>query len=137
MPRITDILSSVTVELDEGLVWEDEFSWSPLQTDYQYTLTGALVIQQGTKQAGRPFTLKGDDSMNWISRASLDTLRGWAAMEGRQLLLQIVGPDSTRSFNVMFNLKDNPIESKPVLGHPALRDNEYFNVVLRFLEVPV
>lgn len=136
MPRITNPTTSETLELDDGLIWEDEFSWSPLQTTYQYTLTGAMVIQQGAKQAGREITLKGDDSMNWITRADLETLKGWAAIAGKVLLLQITSLGGVTPYNVMFNLKANPIEAKPVLGHPTGLTDEYFNVTLRFLEVP-
>ena len=43
--------------LPAGMIWQDEFDWSPALSAQEYSLTGALVIDAGTRQAGRPITL--------------------------------------------------------------------------------
>lgn len=46
--------------LPDNLHWSDEFSWSPVaQSAGEYSLTGALLLQESAKQAGRPITLVG------------------------------------------------------------------------------
>lgn len=51
------------VRLHPQFFWVDEFDWQALaQSDSVYTLTGAMDIQQGTKKAGRPITLNGDNT---------------------------------------------------------------------------
>lgn len=72
--------------LHEQFYWSDEYDWSNLaQSDPVYTLTGAMDIQQGIKQAGRPITLKGDKAL--ISRADLEKLQIWADVPELQLAL--------------------------------------------------
>ena len=69
--------------LPAGLVWRDEFAWSPVAQAEEYSLTGALIVQTGVRLAGRPITLagwaSGRDYSAWISRAGLIALR--AALE--------------------------------------------------------
>lgn len=66
--------------LPAGLRWDDEYaSWSPVAQSTSYGLTGALLVQEAAKQAGRPLTLTGGRQYCWIARADLDTLV--AAME--------------------------------------------------------
>lgn len=43
--------------LPSGLVWSDEFAWTPVAQNIERTLTGALVIEEATKTAVRPITL--------------------------------------------------------------------------------
>lgn len=62
-----------TLTLDPQFDWADEFDWQPLaQSDPIYTITGAMIIETGIKQAGRPITLNGDNV--WLKKSVLDTL---------------------------------------------------------------
>ena len=68
-----------TLQLHPQFVWADEYDWTALaQSNPVYTLTGSMDIQQGTKKAGRPITLNGDDA--YISRADLKKLHAWASL---------------------------------------------------------
>lgn len=87
-----------TLELHPQFVWADEFDWQALaQSEPTYTLTGAVDIQQGTKLAGRPITLSGDDA--WVKRKLIKDLQTWADVP--ELTLELVHPDG-RTFNVIF-----------------------------------
>ena len=67
------------ITLPSGLVWSDEYAWSPVQQSEEYGLTGALIVQIGSRLAGRPITLIGQSDGGyhtaWITRANLETLR--------------------------------------------------------------
>lgn len=75
-----------TIKLHPQFVWTDEFDWQALaQSSPVYSLTGAMVIQQGTKKAGRSITLNGDDTRT--TRADLAALQAWADVPELELTL--------------------------------------------------
>ena len=56
--------TSDPLELPGDMRWTDEFDWQALaQSNVQYSLGGAAIIQQGTMLAGRPITLGGGVDM--------------------------------------------------------------------------
>lgn len=61
--------------LPDGLRWSDEFAWSPLAQATEYSLTGALIVEQSAKQAGRPITLTGGKDFAWLTRAEVEALK--------------------------------------------------------------
>jgi hypothetical protein len=63
------------ITLPQGLRWSDEFDWTPLAQSTEYSLTGALIVERATKQAGRPITLVGGKDFVWITRAALLALK--------------------------------------------------------------
>ena len=60
--------------VEQGLLDADEFDWSPVEQSKEYSLTGALVIQQGMKAAGRPITLQSNGGA-WVSRSTLEAVQ--------------------------------------------------------------
>ena len=60
--------------LSAGMIWQDEFDWSPALSAQEYSLTGALVVDVAVRQAGRPFTLSGEADHGWIRRSALQSL---------------------------------------------------------------
>ena len=79
---LTHAPSSTTVTLPDALSWADEYAWSPVEQAKTYTTTGALLIEEGVKQAGRPITLEGSEDSTWCTRALVDQLHAWAATPG-------------------------------------------------------
>lgn len=63
------------VRLPDGLRWSDEFAWTPVAQATEYSLTGALIVEQSTKQAGRPITLIGGKDFAWMTRAEVVALK--------------------------------------------------------------
>lgn len=61
--------------LPQGLRWSDEFDWTPLTQATDYSLTGALIVEQAEKQAGRPITLTGGKDFTWLTRAEVTSLK--------------------------------------------------------------
>lgn len=87
-----------TLRLPDGLRWTDEFAWSPVAQSSAFGLTGALLIQQGIKQAGRPVTLTGGNTWAWMRRSALIALQ--ALIDGATTPLILTLHDG-RAFHVL------------------------------------
>lgn len=126
--------TSETIQLEDGFFWSDE-NWSVIQQNQEYAISGALIVQEGRKQAGRPITLQpANKTKGWIKLHDLNRLRLWQNLQ-EQFTLQFQWPHDQRSFNVIFNHKDNALESSTIKGTPAVSLDTYFNVTMRFTEV--
>ena len=66
-------LGSIT--LPPGLRWSDEYAWTVDTVATEYSVTGALIVQRATKQAGRPVTLIGGPNFAWLTKSGLETLK--------------------------------------------------------------
>ncbi len=135
--KLTDQTTLQVLQLPNDLLWTDELSWSPVVAANSNTLTGALVIEYGTRQAGRPITLQAPDDMAWTQRSTVQTLQNWAALAGRVFTLALEYPTDTRSFSVVFRHDGAPVTAKPVLGVPTHSAGDWFNVALQFTQVIV
>lgn len=117
--------------LPSNLRWIDEHDWSPLvQSAPQYSLGGALIIQQGTRLAGRPITLGGEDNHNWLPRTLLQILHEWAAVPELDMTLDYRG----RRFNVIFRAHDHALAAVPVWWTSS-DDSDWYRAEIRFMTV--
>jgi hypothetical protein len=99
MSTVTLALGATTVDLPSALSWVDEYTWSPIEQTQTYTCTGALLVEEAVKQAGRPYMLEGTVDRTWCTRELVNTLKGWAATPGVQLVLTIRGIARTVTFD--------------------------------------
>ncbi|QNT25229.1 hypothetical protein [Ralstonia solanacearum] len=134
--QLKNLSDEVALLLPDDLLWTDEHAWTPAVASTSYLITGALLIQSATRQAGRPITLAGAADMAWVTRATVEQLSAWAAVPvggttGRFALTLADG----RSFTVAFRHAETPIESEPVLGFPARADTDFYRLTLKFLEL--
>ena len=125
-----------TVPLEDGFLWSDEFTWKPIQQNQEYAINGTLIVQEGKKKSGRPITLSPPAEQGWIKRSDLSILKYWSALQGEHFTLIFEYPHDTRQFNVIFNHAEGAIDAKPVMGFPTVSDGDYYEVTLRFIEVP-
>lgn len=133
--RLTRKLNNQTVSLEDGFLWSDE-NWSRIEQTHNYAVDGAFILQEGFKQSGRPITLQpANKTKGWIKLSDLNVLRQWKDLPEEQFTLKFEWPHDQREFNVAFNHKDGALESSPISGTPAVSNNTYFNVTLRFLEL--
>lgn len=130
---MADTLSrgATVLTLPKNLTWPDEYEWAQVEQRTQYSITGALIIEAGAKQAGRPITLQGDRSGPWFTRATLETLRAWAALPAEQFVLSYRGTN----LNVVFDHSQNAITAQSIAGHADPEDSDFYAATLRFLEV--
>ena len=122
-----------TISLPD-LHWVDEIEWTPVaQNDDERSITGALMIDTGLKQAGRPITLIGGKNWGWISYQTLTELKAFAAVAGKEMTLTL----GTTTYTVMFRHSDGPpISAAPVIQkNPPADEDNYRDVVIRLMEV--
>lgn len=124
-----------TVEtLPPDLVWTDEFStWSPIEQSIEYGLTGALLIDVGTRQAGRPITLSGTVDAAWMHREQALRLHAWRALPGAEFTLTLHDA-STRT--VIFDQAKGGIVAPQLIDYADPQAADYHVVTLYFIEMP-
>ena len=133
--QLTRKTTSETVPLEDGFLWSDEFDWKPIEQKQERAINGALIIQEGKKLTGRPITLIPPvQGMGWIKRKHLRTILEWSAL-GEQFVIEFEYLHDQRRFNVIFNHEAGAIEAKPVKEHPAVSEEDYYIVTMRFVEV--
>jgi hypothetical protein len=138
--NLKNLSDSNTLSLPDDLLWVDEHAWTPALTTTAYLITGALLIQSATRQAGRPITLVGAPDMAWITRAAVEQLYTWAALPIGNATDNATGRFALsfkdgRSFTVAFRHAEAAIEAEPVLGIPARLNTDLYRLTLRFLEI--
>lgn len=111
MSTVTLSKDAVTLDLPSDLSWADELSWSAVEQTQTYTTTGALLIEEATKQAGRPYTLEGSEDRAWCTRSLVLALRAWADTPGAVMTLTIRGV----ARNVTFDHVRGALEGFPVM----------------------
>lgn len=99
-----------SIQIPRGLVWSDEFSWHAVSKATDYSITGALLIDVGVKQAGRTITLEGSETAGWLTRATLQALYTLAQAPDADHLLTLA---DGRTFTVQF-APDQPIDAAPI-----------------------
>lgn len=124
---------AITLALDPDLLWEDEFVWAPVVQAVEYSVTGALVVDVGRRQTGRPVTLRAeDDSSGWMTRADMAQLQAWADVEGQQLTLMLRGAART----VLFRHHDGgPFEARPVVHFADPAPTDWVIATLRLITI--
>ena len=134
--QLKNLFSGATLTLPDDLLWSDEHTWSPVVSSVSYLITGALLVQSATRQAGRDITLVGAADMAWVTRSVVNVLRDWAALPldsvtGRFELTLTDG----RVFTVAFRHADGAIEAEPVTGFPARNDNDFYRITLKLMQI--
>ncbi len=130
---ITLTHNTTTLTLPDALNWADEYAWSPVQQSKQYTTTGALLIEEATKQSGRPITLEGAADKTWCTRSTVDTLRTWAATINIVMTLVLRGV--TRS--VTFDHEKEALQGLPVMFYAdgSIASDDWYYPTLRLIEL--
>lgn len=132
MIALTD--GTTTLALSGDMDWPDEYDWHPVVAEHTYTTTGALVIDHGLRQAGRPITLRCGENFAWVTRAACDQLRAWAAMPGLTLSLTLRGATRT----VAFDHAGGPaFEARQVmqLGVESVTADDYYAITIKLIEI--
>lgn len=119
------------VALPGDLEWTDEHAWSMVVRASEYSLTGALILQEAAKQAGRPITLSSDNDRAWITVATLASLQALNALPGWTGTLVLA---DARTFTVAF--RDEGIVAAPaVFQAPSGAYADWWQVTLQLIEV--
>jgi hypothetical protein len=132
--QLKNLTDGVALTLPDDLLWSDEHAWTPAVASLSYLITGALLVQSATRQAGRPITLVGAMDMAWVTRSVITTLYDWAAVPlssdtGR---FELTLTDA-RVFTVAFRHADTALEAEPVAGFPARSESDFYRLTLRLI----
>lgn len=130
---LTHTPSGITLTLPDALNWTDEYTWSAVEQTKTYTTTGALLIEEAVKQAGRPITLEGSEDRTWCTRALVDQLHTWAAMPGIVLTLTL----RATSRSVTFDHEKGALQGLPVIFYAdgSIDATDWYVPTLRLLEL--
>jgi len=125
------VAGATTITLPNDLQWIDEYTWQAVEQSTDRGLTGALIVDVGTRIAGRPITLQGQQDMGWVLRSTLDALRSLAQLPGQEMTLTNA---EVTVFDVVFAHPD-AIDAAPVyFVSPAVAARPYV-VTLKFLTI--
>lgn len=119
----------VVLTLPPDLIWSNEFAWRPIEQTSQHTTTGALVVDQWTRQTGRAIELRGDAQSGWIARSALRTLHAWSAAPGVTFSLSINGS----AYSVIFDHAAGALKAEPVVAFADPIDADWYIPTLYFL----
>lgn len=133
MTTITLSAGATTLTLDPALLWDDEYRWAAVEQRVEPSLTGALVVDVGHRQAGRPITLRAEDDRSaWITRADMVQLQAWADVPGQQMTLTLRG--TARA--VLFRHHDGgPFDARPVAHFSDPAPTDWVIATLRFITI--
>ena len=118
-------LDSITIS--ETFVWTDEYEWAQLGQSNAHTLTGALIVETGTKLAGRPITL----SEAWATKAEIEILRTKLALDEEMTLTL----HDAREFTVRFDHSGPGITAQSIFLLAAPESTDHYALTLKFIEV--
>lgn len=130
-PTAGPLATPLVLALPADLIWADEFAFSAVAQSKEYTTTGALVVEEWLRQAGRPITLQGDVSYGWCQRGALQTLKAWASQPGLRLTLSRQGV----THSVAWDHEAGAIEATPVVPYADPQPEDFYGLTLKFLEL--
>ena len=121
------------IALPEDLIWDDEYSWSPVKQSIEKSLTGALIIQEASQIKGRKITLKGGEAYAWIDKATLDLLR--VKLNTANLTMTLT--HNATAYQVMFDRSANGggVSARGIYEVSDPDAQHIYSVVLNFIEV--
>lgn len=123
---------TTTVTLEDDLDWTDEFSWSPIVQTVDPSVTGASLVQIGTRQSGRPITLQGDAQRGWTRLPVVQQLDAWSHIAGKVLTLLLRGVER----QVMFRHHESPaFDAKEIWGEVPTLASQEFAVTIKLMEI--
>lgn len=119
------------LQLPRGMVWQDENDWIAVAKETEYSITGALLVDVGVMQAGRPITLSAENDAGWIARSVLQQLRALAADPLATYTLTLA---DGRTYTVAF-AGDQPIKAVPIARPELPADTHPYVATVRLIEV--
>lgn len=122
------------IPINAGCRWTDEFDWSPVDSKSEYSITGALIIDQGTRQNGRPITLEASDEKGWkdMTRSVVIQLRALTAQPGQTFALTLA---DGRQFTVIFRPGEEPFSARSLADRENPPADWPYIITLRLTEV--
>jgi len=116
-----------------SMIWQDETSYTMVESEPEYNLDGSMVLQPFVKQAGRPITLTGGETFGWTTWQTWLDLDAYAQDPARVMILTL--PDG-REKTVMFNYSGGPpVTATMIFDYIPPYPTDECYLTLRLIEV--
>jgi len=128
---------ATVITLPEDIQWVDEFGSWKVQQISETSLTGALIVHESAKLAGRPLTFQSGSDFAWAPLSTVNALRALEDVAGGpNMALSVPGyPSGQRAFTVRFRRDPVAIEAAPIKHQTPPAPADWYSLVLRLMEV--
>ena len=110
------------VVITTGMIWADQYAYSPVAQLTRRTLGGVQVVTYGVLSEGTPITLSSQPDQGWLLKTQVDALKVLADVAGAVYPLTI-GSDT---FQVMFRHEEPPaLEFGPLIPRTIILDDDW------------
>lgn len=135
--KLTNISTGAVIVLSDSLYPEGEHDWSPVISTTKRALDGTLIIEQSIRKAGRPYVMQAPDGHGVLSRSTVNALKAERDKLGATYWLDYLADDAVKQVKVVFDTTaDDAINATPIKGSTSPNLTDYYNVKLKFLEIP-
>ena len=123
------------IDLGEGLVWQDEFSFNPVLQAIDYPLeANTQIVTQETKTIGKPFTLQATNDYGWLTRVQVEAIQALASQVNATFTLDWWGDIHT----VMFRHHEPPaFQAEPIqyINNNQTPSEYYYRATIKLFSV--
>lgn len=131
---------ATVITLPEDLHWVDELTPWKVSQVIEYSLTGAMIIQESAKLAGRPITLQsgtaGGSAYGWATREQVEALQALEATAGGVMTLSVPTHEAAnRTYTVRFRRDTAAIEAAQIKIVLPPAPTDWYSLVLRLIQV--
>ena len=134
--KLTNTATNEVIALSDSLYPEGEHDWSAIVSSTKYALDGTMIVEQSERKAGRPYTMQAPDGHGVLSRATVNALKAERDKLGATFWLDYLADGAVKRVRVIFDTAQEAIEATPIKGSTSPKLTDYYNVTLRFLEIP-
>lgn len=134
--KLTNTATNDVIILSDSLYPEGEHDWSAIVSSTKYALDGTMIVEQSTRQAGRPYVMQAPDGHGVLSRSTVNALKAERDKLGTTFWLDYLADGAVKRITVMFDTTQEAINATPIKGSTSPQLTDYYNVKLSFLEIP-
>ncbi|PJX25071.1 hypothetical protein CAP50_05835 [Psychrobacter sp. L7] len=134
--KLTNTATNEVIVLSDSLYPEGEHDWSAIVSNTKYALDGTMIVEQSVRQAGRPYVMQAPDGHGVLSRETVNALKSERDKLGATFWLDYLADGAVKRVKVIFDTTAEAIEARPIKGSTSPKLTDYYNVTLRFLEIP-
>ena len=134
--KLTNIVTGNVIVLSDSLYPEGEHDWASVVSNTKYALDGTMIVEQSVRQAGKPYVMQAPDGHGVLIRATVNALKAERDKLGATFWLDYLADGAVKRVKVIFDTTQDAIDAKPIKGSTSPQLTDYYNVTLRFLEIP-
>ena len=134
--KLTNVSTGNVIVLSDSLWPDGEHDWSAVVSNTKYALDGTMIVEQSIRQAGRPYTMQAPDGHGVLTRETVNALKAERDTLGATFWLDYLADGLVKRVKVIFDTTGEAITARPVKKTTSPLLDNYFNVTLKFIEIP-